>query len=108
MKRQARTECTKKLTKAIEALANCKGRDENPPKKKAVEKAQEAAACEEETIESLIAQVFQLYSNLLLEDARRPRSKILEEQVEVTPGLTYLESNTTRSKKGHGSLSWTA
>ena len=37
-------ECTKKLTMAIEALANYKGRDENPPEKKAVEKAQEVVA----------------------------------------------------------------
>ena len=35
------------MTKANEALANYKGRDENPPKKKAVEKAQEAVAHEE-------------------------------------------------------------
>ena len=55
------------------------------PKKKAVEKASEAVAHKEETIESLIAQVFQLYSNLLLEEARRPWSKILEEQVKMTP-----------------------
>ena len=78
-------ECTKKLTKASEAFKNYKGKDENPPKKKAVEKASEAIAHEEETIESLIAQVFQLYSNLLLEEARRPWSKILGEQVKVTP-----------------------
>ena len=53
--------------------------------KKAVEKASEAVAREEETIESLIAQVFQLYSNLLSEEARRPWSKILGEQLDVTP-----------------------
>ncbi len=34
---------------------------------KKLNKASEAVACEEETMESLIAQVFQLYSNLLLE-----------------------------------------
>ena len=78
-------ECTKKLTKANEALANYKGRDENPPKKKAVEKAQEAVAREEETCQSLITQVFQLYSNLLTEEARRPWTKILGEQIDVTP-----------------------
>ena len=78
-------ECTKKLTKANEALANYKGRDENPPEKKAVEKAQEAVAREEETCQSLITQVFQLYSNLLTEEARRPWTKILGEQIDVTP-----------------------
>ena len=73
------------MTKAIEALANYKGRDENPPNKKAVEKAQEAVACKEETSQSLITQVFQLYSNLLTEEARRPWTKILGEQIDVTP-----------------------
>ena len=46
------------MTKASEAFEKYKGRDENPPKKKVVEKASEAVAHEEETIESLIAQVF--------------------------------------------------
>ncbi len=78
-------ECTKKLNKASEAFENYKGKDENPPERKAVEKASEAVARKEETIESLITQVFQLYSNLLSEEARRPWSKILEEQVKVTP-----------------------
>jgi hypothetical protein len=78
-------ELTKKLTTAIEDYGNYKGRDKNPPKKKAVEKATEAVAREKETIESLIAQVFQLYSNLLTEEARRPWCKILREQIDVTP-----------------------
>ena len=56
-----------------------------PPKKKAVQKATEAVTHEKETCKSLIAQVFQLYSNLHTEDARRPWSKILGEQIEVTP-----------------------
>ncbi len=38
-------ECTKKLTKANEVFKNYKGKDENPPEKKAVEKASEAVAC---------------------------------------------------------------
>ena len=66
--------------------------------KKAVEKAQEAIAHKQETIESLITQVFQLYSNLLSEKARRPWSKILGEQVKVTPwtdlfGVEYNEKH---------------
>ena len=68
------------LTKATEALENYKGRDENSLEKKAVEKATEAVAREDEAIESIIAQVFQLYSNLLMEEARRPWCKILGEQ----------------------------
>ena len=78
-------EWTEKLTLAIEAYANYKGMDENPPEKKVVAKATEAVAREKETIESLIAQVFQLYSNLLTEEARRPWCKILGEQIDVTP-----------------------
>jgi hypothetical protein len=56
----------------IEAYGNYKGRDKNPPEKKAVEKSTEAVARKKESIESLIAQVFQLCSNLLTEEARRP------------------------------------
>ena len=39
-------EWTEKLTMAIEAYGNYKGRDENPPKKRAVDKATEAIAHE--------------------------------------------------------------
>jgi hypothetical protein len=78
-------EWAKKLIRATEAFRNCKGRDENPPKKKAVEKATEAVDHKKETIESLIAQVFQLYSNLLTKEARMPWYKILGEQIDVTP-----------------------
>ena len=53
------------MTTAIEAYDNYKGKDENPPKKKDVTKATEAVARKKETVESLIAQVFQLYSSLL-------------------------------------------
>ncbi len=42
-------ECTKKLTKAKTAVENYKGKDENPSKKKAVEKASEAVSCKKET-----------------------------------------------------------
>ena len=41
-------ECTKKIVEAKEALANYKGRDENPPEKKAVQKATEAVTCKKE------------------------------------------------------------
>ncbi len=56
-----------------------------PPEKKAVQKATEDITRKKETCESLITQVFQLYSNLLMEEARRPWSKILGEHIEVTP-----------------------
>ena len=73
------------MTKATEALENYKGGDENSPEKKATEKATEAVAREDEAIESIIAQVFQLYSNHLIEEARRSQSKILKEQIDVSP-----------------------
>ena len=73
------------MTKATEALENYKGRDENSPIKKVVEKATEAVAREDEAIEFIITQAFQLYSNLLAEEARRPWCKILGEQIDVTP-----------------------
>ena len=50
-----------------------------------VQKATEAVTHKKDTCKLLIAQVFQLYSNLLMEEARTPRSKILGEQIEVTP-----------------------
>ena len=83
MRRRGKEEWTKKLTKATEALENYKRRDENSPEKKAVEKATDAIAHKDEAIESIIAQVFQLYSNLLMEEARRPWFMILwlEEQI---------------------------
>ena len=73
------------MSKATEALTNYKGRDENSPKKKAVEKATEAVARKGEAIESITAQVFQLYFNLIMKEARRPWCKILEEQIDVSP-----------------------
>ena len=60
------------MTKATEALENCKKRDENFPEKKAVEKATETVTHEDEAIESIINQVFQLYFNLLIEELARP------------------------------------
>ena len=87
------------LVKANEALANYKHRDENPPKKKAVQKATEAVTCKNETCGSLITQVFQLYSNLLMEEARRPWSKILGEQIDVTPWTNLFGVEHTKEQK---------
>ena len=50
-----------------------------------MQKATETVTHKKETCKSVIAQVFQLYSNLLMEDARWPWNKILGEQIEVTP-----------------------
>ena len=70
-----------------------------PTKKKAVQKATEAVTCEKETCKSLITQVFQLYSNLLTEEARRPWSKILGEQIEVTPWTDLFGVERTKEQK---------
>ena len=47
-------ECTQRLQQAHEAFAFCKlqGKDENPPKKEAVQKATEAVGNEQETYAS--------------------------------------------------------
>ena len=99
-------ECNQKLQESSEALINYKGKDENPLEKKAVQKATDAVAHEQETCKSLITQVFQLYSNLLMEEAMRPWSKILEEQIEVPPRLMYLESSTPKSRRSCDSPLW--
>jgi hypothetical protein len=47
--------------------------DVNPPsKEKTVQKATEASTCTDEAIDSIANQVFRLYSNLLMDEARRP------------------------------------
>ena len=78
-------ECIKKLTKTIEALEKYMGEDANPPKENAVQKATEASNHADEAVESIANQVFQLYSNLLMEEARRPWWKILGEQIDISP-----------------------
>ena len=74
-------------------------RTPSPPEKKAVQKATEAVTREKETCKSLIAQVFQLYSNLHTEDARRPWSKILGEQIDVTPRTNLFGVEHTEEQK---------
>jgi hypothetical protein len=78
-------ECIKKLTKGTDALEKYSGEDVNPPKEKAVQKATEAGICTDEAVESIANQVFQLNSNLLTEEARRPWCKILGEQIDIFP-----------------------
>ena len=70
-----------------------------PSKKKVVQKATEAVTCKKKICKSLIAQVFQLYSNLLTEEARRPWSKILGEQIEVTPWNNIFGVEHTKEQK---------
>ena len=92
-------QCSQKLQKANEALANYKAGDENPLEKKAVHKATEAVAHEQETCKSLITQAFRVYSNLLMEEARKAWSKIIGEQIEVTPWTDLFGVEHTNEQK---------
>ncbi len=61
-----------------------------------MQKATEVVTYKKETCKSLIVQVFQLYSNLLTEEAWRPWRKILGKQMDGTPwadifGVKYTE-----------------
>jgi hypothetical protein len=51
------------------------GVDANPPKEKAAEKTTEAITHTDEALESITNQIFQLYSNLLTKESRRPWNK---------------------------------
>ena len=53
----------------------------------------------DETIESVMNQVFQLYSNLLTEEARRPWNKILGEQIDVSPWIDLFGVDHTKKHK---------
>jgi hypothetical protein len=64
--------------------------DANPPKEKAAQRATEAIAHTDEAIESITNQVFQLYSNLLMDEARRPWNKILGNKLTLPHGSTYV------------------
>ena len=79
--------CIKKIAKATEALEKYMGEDANPPKEKVVQNATEAGTHADEAVESTTNQVFQLYSNLLVNDARRPWNKVLEEQIDCSPWI---------------------
>ena len=80
-------ECTQKLTKATEALLNYKGEDKNAPKARAGQKDTVACTHVSKAVELIISQVFQLYSNLLMEEAWRPWNKILGKQIDCAPWI---------------------
>jgi hypothetical protein len=73
-----------------------------------VQKTTEVGTDADEVIESIANQAFLLFSNLLMEEARRPWNKILEEQIDCSPWIDYAESNTLKSIRGHDRPSWTA
>ena len=74
------------------------GEDANPPKEKAVQKATEAGTHTDEAVESIANQVFQLYSNLLMEEARRPWNKILGE-IDCSPWINLFRVEHTKKHK---------
>ena len=99
-------ECIKKLTKTIEALEKLMGEDANPPKENAVQKATEASNHADEAVESIANQVFQLYSNLLMEEARRPWCTILGEQIDVSPWIDFFRVQHIKSIRNRGLPLW--
>ena len=83
---RAEKECTKKLKEAVlnHDLAEGKVKDDSALSK-AINKASEAQTKAKSAVVHVANQVFQLYSNFLLEEARQPWSKILVEQIECSP-----------------------
>ncbi len=87
LRRQSRTRrsVAKSWLKPVRPSPTIRAGMRTPPKRMRYKKQTEAVACKKETCKSIISQVFQFYSNLLTEEARRPWSKILGEKIEVTP-----------------------
>ena len=100
-------ECIQKLAKANEALKNYTGEDVNPPKEKVVQKATEAGSHADEAVESITNKVFQLYSNLPREEARRPWCKIIGEQIDCSSWIVIFRVKHDKNIKGLGHPSWT-
>ena len=68
-------------------LTDTKDRD-NSVLSKAIDKAKEAQTKAKSAVAHVNNQVFQLYSNFLLEEARQPWNKILAEQIAAVHGRT--------------------
>ena len=71
-----------------------------PPVATAVRMTIKAQAKAKSAVEHIASQIFQLYSNFLLEEARQPWSKILAEQINSSPwkDLRGVVHNSPRSK----------
>jgi len=61
------------------------GKDENLPFYKSWKKASSAKTCTREAIESTFQAIFLQYSTLLFEEARQPRAKIVQNQINYSP-----------------------
>ncbi len=59
--------------------------EDNPPVIKSWKKATAARTRTSEAVASAIHEIFMQYSNLLSEEARRPWTKIVEEQINAEP-----------------------
>ena len=93
------------MEKLKEVVLNCdlaegEFRDESALAK-SVKMATEAQAKANNVVEHIANQIFQLYSNFLLEEARQPWNKILAEQIDCSPwkDLRGIIHNTLRSQK---------
>ena len=78
-------EAEEKLTAATEAKESYLGSEENPPVIKSWKKATAAKTRTSEAVASAIHEIFMQYSTLLSEEARRPWTKIVEEQINSEP-----------------------
>ena len=75
------------------------GEDATIPKENAVQKATEAVTHTDEAIESITHQLFQLYSTLLTEEARRPWNKNLGKQIDCTPWIDLFGVKHAKKRK---------
>ena len=98
---RAKKECTEKLKGAVINcdLAEGEVRD-NSALAKAVKTATEAQVKAKSVVEHITNQIFQLYSNFLLEEARQSWNKILAEQIHSSlwKDLRGIIHNSPRSK----------
>jgi hypothetical protein len=98
---RAKKECMEKLEEVVlnRDLIEGEVRDDSPVAK-AVQTVTEAKAMAKSVVEHIASQIFQFYSNFLLEEARQPWSKILAEQIDSSPSkdLRGIVHNSPRSK----------
>jgi hypothetical protein len=83
-------ECSNKLKETRLSLKISKSKiEEDSIQAKAVKMATEAHDKAKESVASVTDQIFLLYSNLLLEEARQPWNKILAEQIYCSPQTDF-------------------
>eukprot|EP00804_Cyclotella_cryptica_P029600 CCRYP_017308-RA/>CCRYP_017308-RA protein AED:0.23 eAED:0.61 QI:0/0/0/0.75/1/1/4/0/372 len=105
---RAEKECTEKLEEAVLSRDLTEGevRDDSALSK-AIDKATEAQTKAKSAVEQVANQIFQLYSNFLLEEARQPWSKILAEQIDCSPWKDLRGNVHNTPGARHGPPSWT-